>query len=123
MFAYPGMAAPERLRGRYIGAAHAMFGLGLTVGPIIGVAVFTQIGSTVWLWCGATGLVGVVLAWFGMRVVPPRAADTPEPATAADPDHDSPATAAVDAATPDGHSPALAGAAGPAEPSGTDKAR
>lgn len=70
MFAYPGMAAPAHLRGRYIGAAHGMFGLGLAVGPIAGVLVFGLVGNAVWLWCGAAGLVGVVAARYGMRLRP-----------------------------------------------------
>jgi len=67
MFAYPGIAAPPKLRGRYIGAAHAMFGLGSAVGPVLGVLAFQHIGTALWLWCGLAGLAGVAAAWQGMR--------------------------------------------------------
>ncbi|MBB5869046.1 MFS family permease [Allocatelliglobosispora scoriae] len=67
MFAYPGMAAPEHLRGRYIGAAHAMFGLGSALGPIAGVYAFRQLGNSVWIWIGVVSLAGTAAAFFGMR--------------------------------------------------------
>ncbi|MFF1816807.1 MFS transporter [Kribbella sp. NPDC058245] len=66
MFAYPGMAAPKPLLGRYVGGAHAMFGLGSALGPFLGVWVWNSAGTQVWLWCGALGAVGLVLAYFGM---------------------------------------------------------
>jgi MFS family permease len=66
MFAYPGMAAPQPLLGRYVGSAHAMFGLGSALGPFLGVWVWNQSGSQVWVWCGLAGAIGVVLAYFGM---------------------------------------------------------
>lgn len=75
MFAYPGKAAPKPLLGRYVGAAHAMFGLGSALGPFIGVWLWNTAGTAVWLWCGIAGAVGVVLAHFGMKRV-----DIDEPA-------------------------------------------
>ncbi|MFB6722715.1 MFS transporter [Kribbella sp. NPDC056345] len=66
MFAYPGMAAPKPLLGRYVGGAHAMFGLGSALGPFLGVWVWNSAGAQVWLWCGVLGAVGLVLAYFGM---------------------------------------------------------
>ncbi|TDD30315.1 MFS transporter [Kribbella turkmenica] len=66
MFAYPGMAAPKRLLGRYVGSAHAMFGLGSALGPFLGVWVWNASGTQVWVWCGLAGAIGVVLAYFGM---------------------------------------------------------
>jgi predicted MFS family arabinose efflux permease len=67
MFAYPALAGPERLRGRYIGAGTAMFGIGSASGAIIGLAVWNLIGTAVWWWCGAVCLLGVAAAWRGMR--------------------------------------------------------
>jgi len=67
MFAYPGMAAPKPLLGRYVGSAHAMFGLGSALGPFLGVWVWNTSGAQVWVWCGLAGAIGVVLAYFGMR--------------------------------------------------------
>jgi predicted MFS family arabinose efflux permease len=66
MFAYPGMAAPQPLLGRYVGSAHAMFGLGSALGPFLGVWLWNTSGTQVWVWCGLAGAVGVVLAYFGM---------------------------------------------------------
>lgn len=67
IFAYPPQAAPDALRGRYIGAAQAMFGLGSAVGPVMGVAVWSAFGRSVWVGCGLFSLVGMVAAWRGMR--------------------------------------------------------
>ncbi|GAA1610012.1 MFS transporter [Kribbella sancticallisti] len=75
MFAYPGMAAPKPLLGRYVGSAHAMFGLGSALGPFLGVWIWNNAGTRVWLWCGLAGAVGVVLAYFGMQPT----AETEEP--------------------------------------------
>ena len=77
MFAYPAMAGPTRLRGRYIGAAQAMFGLGTAIGPVVGVTVWDAIGRPVWLWCGAACVVGLAAAWWGIR----RPASEPAPET------------------------------------------
>lgn len=82
MFAYPGMAAPKPLLGRYVGSAHAMFGLGSALGPFLGVWVWNRSGSEVWVWCGLAGAIGVVLAYFGMR---PAEEPATEIATAAEP--------------------------------------
>ncbi|ONI69686.1 MFS transporter [Kribbella sp. ALI-6-A] len=77
MFAYPGMAAPPHLLGRYVGSAHAMFGLGSALGPFLGVWVWNNSGTQVWLWCGLAGAVGVVLAYFGMPGKPEAAEEPP----------------------------------------------
>jgi predicted MFS family arabinose efflux permease len=66
MFAYPGMAAPPALLGRYVGSAHAMFGLGSALGPFLGVWAWNHVGTQVWIWCGLAGALAVVLAYFGM---------------------------------------------------------
>lgn len=66
MFAYPGMAAPQPLLGRYVGSAHAMFGLGSALGPFLGVWAWNTVGTQVWVWCGLAGALGVALAYFGM---------------------------------------------------------
>jgi MFS family permease len=83
MFAYPGMAAPKPLLGRYVGSAHAMFGLGSALGPFLGVWVWNTSGTQVWVWCGLAGAIGVVLAYFGMT---PATAKEPEIASAAEPE-------------------------------------
>ncbi|MEU4197576.1 MFS transporter [Kribbella sp. NPDC026611] len=74
MFAYPGMVAPPPLLGRYVGAAHAMFGLGSALGPFLGVWLWNRYGTQVWVWCGLLGLLAVLLASAGMRTAPVPAA-------------------------------------------------
>ncbi|MEV5570881.1 MFS transporter [Spirillospora sp. NPDC052269] len=66
MFAYPAKAAPDGLRGRYLGSAHAMFGLGSALGPVLGVELWHAVGRPVWLFCGAIGLVAVLAARGGI---------------------------------------------------------
>jgi predicted MFS family arabinose efflux permease len=65
-YGYPVQAAPERLRGCYVGASQATFALGFAVGPPIGVAVWNRVGDAVWWWAGAAGLLAVVTAWRGI---------------------------------------------------------
>jgi MFS family permease len=67
MFAYPAKAGPERLRGRYIGAAHAMFGVGSALGPVVGVPLWVQFGSLTWVICGAASMLALIPAWYGIR--------------------------------------------------------
>jgi MFS family permease len=67
MFAYPAQAGPERLRGRYLGAAHAMFGVGSAIGPMIGVPLWTHLGSAAWVIMGAASVVALVPAWYGIK--------------------------------------------------------
>jgi MFS family permease len=67
MFSYPPTAAPEGLRGRYIGAASAMFGLGSAIGPIVGLALWDRIGTSVWWVLALAELVGLTAAWFGIQ--------------------------------------------------------
>ncbi|HEX2904780.1 MAG TPA: MFS transporter [Jatrophihabitans sp.] len=62
MFAYPGIAAPEPLRGRYIASMQLMFNLGGAVGPGLGVFLYDAIGLNVWWCCGLASLVALVLA-------------------------------------------------------------
>ena len=47
MSAYPATAGPPALRGRYIGASQAVFGLGFARGPIVGVAAWNRFGDVV----------------------------------------------------------------------------
>jgi MFS family permease len=67
MFAYPAKAGPEQLRGRYLGAAHAMFGVGSALGPVVGVALWVQLGPITWVICGAASVAALVPAWYGIR--------------------------------------------------------
>ncbi|MEV6922898.1 MFS transporter [Dactylosporangium sp. NPDC051485] len=76
MFAYPALAAPEELLGRYQGAAQAMFGLGTVLGPICGVALWLALGPPVWWLFGAASLLGLVVAWTAMRDTQPAAKES-----------------------------------------------
>jgi MFS family permease len=83
MFAYPGRAGPPALRGRYIGAAHAAFGLGSAIGPALGVAAWERIGASLWLCCGLVAALGLAAGWAGIR---PAGAPTPAPEPAPEPE-------------------------------------
>jgi MFS family permease len=67
IFAYPAVASPERLRGRYIGAANTMFGVGSATGAVAGLAVWNLVGEAVWWICGLACLLGLLAAAAGMR--------------------------------------------------------
>jgi len=79
-FAYPALAAPERLRGRYIGAMQSVFGLGTAIGPVIGTLVWFQVGRSVWLWAALLSAIATVAGLIGMR--DPNKADESRAATA-----------------------------------------
>jgi MFS family permease len=77
-YAYPGLVAPARLRARYFGAMQSMFGLGFTLGPILGVELFNHVGQRwVWLWVAAVGVLATIVGRFGIRPSP--AADSRSP--------------------------------------------
>ena len=77
-FAYPAQAGPPELRGRYLGASNALYGLGSSIGPFVGVMLWNHFGDGLWLGCGAVGLVAGAAAWAGVR---------PADATDRDQDH------------------------------------
>ena len=66
-FAYPAMAGPAHLRGRYIGSFQFMFGLGMALGPLIGGALFVRLGHGVWPVLTIGSAVAIVCAVIGMR--------------------------------------------------------
>lgn len=67
MFAYPAQAGPERLRGRYIAAAHGMFGVGAALGPVVGVALWSGIGWRMWIICGLVSVLALIPGQRGIR--------------------------------------------------------
>ena len=67
VFAYPAMAGPAHLKGRYIGSFQFMFGLGQAVGPVVGGALFTQLGHGVWPVLALFGLLAAPLGLAGVR--------------------------------------------------------
>ncbi|MFF0386213.1 MFS transporter [Streptomyces sp. NPDC004286] len=74
LWAHPAKAE-ERVRGRYIAASQAVFGLGSAVGPALGMLVWTQWGDGIWVTCAVLGVLAAALAWAGLR-----ASDEPAPA-------------------------------------------
>ncbi|MEO6504363.1 MAG: MFS transporter [Jatrophihabitantaceae bacterium] len=66
IWAYPGMVAPARLRGRYFGAMQSMYGLGSTVGPIAGILLFEHVGQQFFLWAAAVMVLATVIGRIGM---------------------------------------------------------
>jgi predicted MFS family arabinose efflux permease len=67
-FAYPAQAGPPSHRGRYLGAANGVYGLGTAVGPLVGILLWDRIGAAVWWWFGALGLLAALAAYAGVRV-------------------------------------------------------
>jgi MFS family permease len=72
-FAYPAIAAPARLKAQYIGSFQFMFGLGSALGPIIGAALFLQLGHLVWLALAGFSVIGLLIVLAAVR---PRPATT-----------------------------------------------
>lgn len=66
-FAYPAQAGPEGLRGRYLGASNALYGLGSAIGPFIGVMIWNRFEEGLWILCGVVGLLAGAAAWGGVR--------------------------------------------------------
>jgi predicted MFS family arabinose efflux permease len=81
-FAYPALAGPERLRGRYIGAMQSVFGLGTAIGPVIGTLVWFQVGRSVWLWAALVSAVATVAGLIGMQNQNPDRSEEPQTAAA-----------------------------------------
>ncbi|MFK8907356.1 MFS transporter [Streptomyces sp. YS-3] len=66
-FAYPAQAGPTRLRGRYLGASNALYGLGSSIGPFVGVMLWNRFEEGLWLGCGVVGVLAGAAAWGGVR--------------------------------------------------------
>ncbi|MFL6163966.1 MAG: MFS transporter [Jatrophihabitantaceae bacterium] len=77
VWAYPGLVAPSHLRGRYYGGLHSTYGLGSTIGPIIGIALFASVGQRFFLYATAVGVLATIVGQLGIR--------TPETEPAAEP--------------------------------------
>jgi hypothetical protein len=60
----------------------SMVGLGTTIGPIVGVILFNQVGQKVWWYAAGLALVSTVCALIGMRL--PSKAAVSEPVAAAE---------------------------------------
>ncbi|KXK62430.1 transporter [Micromonospora rosaria] len=73
LWAHPAKA-PAAVKGRYIGASQAVFGLGSAIGPVVGVFAWTQWGDGVWLLTLVVGLTSAATAAVGLRERPDGAA-------------------------------------------------
>ena len=74
VFAFPAMAAPAHLKGRYIGSFQFSFGLGTAVGPMAGGALFTALGHRVWLVMAVASAIATTLGVAAVRTPPKPAA-------------------------------------------------
>jgi predicted MFS family arabinose efflux permease len=102
LFSWPVRVAPGAAKGRYLGAALAMFSLGYAVGPMVGVPAYQRLeqvgnGDLVWWVCGAVSLVSALAAALSMRLRPGQSgsADPAVPADATEPDSMAQADAAA----------------------------
>ena len=95
LFAYPGMVAPDHLRGRYIGSMQLMFAFGAALGPGLGVFLYGALGRHMWWCCGLASLLALVLAASGMQQRPA--------------DHDAPAPTVTEPAAYEPHVPVSSG--------------
>jgi MFS family permease len=66
MFAHPAKF-PLQVRARYIGAQHAMFGLGSAIGPALGVLVWQALANSAFLLFGLLNVIAAACALVGMR--------------------------------------------------------
>ncbi|WP_371501719.1 MFS transporter [Kitasatospora sp. NBC_00374] len=66
MFAHPA-TFPSALKARYIGTMQAVAGLGLAIGPLFGVFVWSRLGSGFWLLCALVNGAAGLLAMAGLR--------------------------------------------------------
>jgi MFS family permease len=78
LYAYPGKIAPAHLRGRYFGAMQSTYGLGSTIGPIVGIMVFEHVGQRVFLFAALLAIAGAFIGQIGLRR--PAAAPESQPA-------------------------------------------
>jgi len=68
-FAYPAKF-PAAVKGRYIAASQSVFGLGMALGPAVGVIGWNRLGNGFWWLCGAIGLIAAACAVVSMREAP-----------------------------------------------------
>lgn len=58
--------APEKMRGRYLGALSATWSLGTFIGPQVGFAIYGMNPRLLWFGCAALGLTAAVVQWRGL---------------------------------------------------------
>ena len=67
LFAYPAMAGPARLKGRYIGSFQFVFASGSALGPVVGGLLFTSLGHKVWPVVAVGSFIGALLVAAAVR--------------------------------------------------------
>jgi MFS family permease len=65
--AYITNMAPERYRGRYMGAFVLMYSLGMVIGPTLGTLAFERNPAVLWIACGLCGVLSAMLALVNPR--------------------------------------------------------
>lgn len=86
VFAYPAIAGPAHLKGRYIGSFQFVFGLGSAVGPVIGAALFIHLGHAVWPVLAIGSVIAATLGAISVR--PPTKTPALSPTSETDLDMD-----------------------------------
>lgn len=66
MFAYPA-SFPATVKARYVSASQAVFSLGSTLGPALGVLAWSVFGNGIWGLCGVVGTAAALFAFQGMK--------------------------------------------------------
>ncbi len=77
VLAYPAIAAPDELRGNYIGSFQFVFAAGSAIGPAMGSVLFVHLGHKAW-WTLVP--VSVLAACFGMAGIQTRGQEARSPA-------------------------------------------
>ncbi|HST49817.1 MFS transporter [Jatrophihabitans sp.] len=67
MFAYPAIAGPAQLKGRYIGTFQFMFAAGSALGPVIGGLLFTALDHRVWPVVSVGSFIAALLVVIAVR--------------------------------------------------------
>ncbi|KAA2255935.1 MFS transporter [Solihabitans fulvus] len=67
MFAYPAKIAPDRERGRYLGACGAVIGASFAIGPILGTFGWNRFGHTIWQFCLIVSAAAILAGFFGIQ--------------------------------------------------------
>ena len=69
MLAYPGLVAPAHMRARYLAAATVANQAGYSIGPAVGVAVWNNVGGSVFWMAGVLSAVAIAAVLAGTRRV------------------------------------------------------
>jgi MFS family permease len=85
MFAHPATISPPRLRAHYLGGFHFVFGLGGTIGPVLGGWLLVRLGHALWIPLAAVSLLATLVVITTIRRPAPEAVAVPAAPVAAEP--------------------------------------